>query len=435
MVALILADGDAPTRADLDAAWPGWADGVGLVIAADGGARHAAALGVLDRPVGRRRRLARRGRPGRAGRDGRADRALPPGQGRDRHRARGPRRPGPGRGPARHRRRPGRPAGRSRAGQCRPAGARRARRPAGGHPRGRGSRISLAARDRRARGAVGRAALGGAPGDTVSLLPQGGDVVGVTTDGLAFPLSDEPLAARSTRGVSNVIGAPRRDGRRPARPPARDRVACYALTMSMPDVGDVAPEVALPDETGTVHRLADQRGRWTILYFYPKDDTPGCTVEACEFRDSNATIHERGADVWGVSPQGSASQARVPREVRPAVHAARRRGPRRRRGVRLVGREAELRQDLLGHRADGRSWSTRTAASRGSGRRSSPRVTRPTCWRRSTSSRRPTPRDAGVTHEASPVGGYGRSLARKPTAGVDRAQRICADLVTIPAAR
>ena len=78
--------------------------------------------------------------------------------------------------------------------------------------------------------------------------------------------------------------------------------------MSMPEVGDLAPEVALTDETGTTHRLADQRGRWTILYFYPKDDTPGCTVEACEFRDANETILERGADVWGVSPQGAASK-------------------------------------------------------------------------------------------------------------------------------
>ena len=76
----------------------------------------------------------------------------------------------------------------------------------------------------------------------------------------------------------------------------------------MPDAGDLAPEIALPDETGTVHRLADQRGRWTIVYFYPKDDTPGCTVEACEFRDANETIHERGADVWGISPQGAQSK-------------------------------------------------------------------------------------------------------------------------------
>jgi peroxiredoxin Q/BCP len=78
--------------------------------------------------------------------------------------------------------------------------------------------------------------------------------------------------------------------------------------MSMPAVGDRAPEVALPDENGTIHRLSSQRGRWTILYFYPEDDTPGCTVEACEFRDRNETIHERGADVWGVSPQGAASK-------------------------------------------------------------------------------------------------------------------------------
>ena len=78
--------------------------------------------------------------------------------------------------------------------------------------------------------------------------------------------------------------------------------------MNVPDVGDRAPEVALPDETGATHRLADQRGRWTILYFYPTDDTPGCTVEACEFRDQNEQIHERGADVWGISPQGAKSK-------------------------------------------------------------------------------------------------------------------------------
>jgi thioredoxin-dependent peroxiredoxin len=74
--------------------------------------------------------------------------------------------------------------------------------------------------------------------------------------------------------------------------------------MTMPAAGDPAPEFALPDDSGTIHRLSDQRGRWTILYFYPTDDTPGCTVEACEFRDRNDVIHERGADVWGVSPQG-----------------------------------------------------------------------------------------------------------------------------------
>jgi peroxiredoxin Q/BCP len=78
--------------------------------------------------------------------------------------------------------------------------------------------------------------------------------------------------------------------------------------MSTPQTGDLAPEIALPDETGAIHRLADQHGRWTIVYFYPKDDTPGCTVEACEFRDANDTIVERGADVWGISPQGATSK-------------------------------------------------------------------------------------------------------------------------------
>jgi peroxiredoxin Q/BCP len=78
--------------------------------------------------------------------------------------------------------------------------------------------------------------------------------------------------------------------------------------MSTLGLGDQAPEIALPDDTGTIHRLSEQTGRWTILYFYPKDDTPGCSVEACEFRDANETIRERGADVWGISPQGATSK-------------------------------------------------------------------------------------------------------------------------------
>ena len=78
--------------------------------------------------------------------------------------------------------------------------------------------------------------------------------------------------------------------------------------MSIPAVGDLAPEIELPDETGEIHRLADQRGRWTVVYFYPVDDSPGCTVEACEFRDAHETINERGADVWGISPQGAKSK-------------------------------------------------------------------------------------------------------------------------------
>lgn len=78
----------------------------------------------------------------------------------------------------------------------------------------------------------------------------------------------------------------------------------------MPEPGDVAPDVALPDETGAIHRLADQRGRWTVIYFYPADDTPGCTTEACQFRDLDADVRDTGADVWGISPDGAASHRR-----------------------------------------------------------------------------------------------------------------------------
>lgn len=78
----------------------------------------------------------------------------------------------------------------------------------------------------------------------------------------------------------------------------------------MPDVGDLAPEIVLPDETGAVHRLADQRGRWTIVYFYPADDTPGCTTEACQFRDLHQATRDGGADVWGISPDGAESHRR-----------------------------------------------------------------------------------------------------------------------------
>jgi peroxiredoxin Q/BCP len=74
--------------------------------------------------------------------------------------------------------------------------------------------------------------------------------------------------------------------------------------------GDAAPAFALPDENGTIHRLADQKGRWTVVYFYPADDTPGCTTEACQFRDLHADIKVEGATVLGISPQGAQSHRR-----------------------------------------------------------------------------------------------------------------------------
>jgi peroxiredoxin Q/BCP len=79
--------------------------------------------------------------------------------------------------------------------------------------------------------------------------------------------------------------------------------------MTMPQAGDTAPEFALPDENGTLHRLSDRRGSWTIVYFYPRDDTPGCTTEACGFRDLATDIRALDAEVWGISADGAASHA------------------------------------------------------------------------------------------------------------------------------
>jgi peroxiredoxin Q/BCP len=62
-----------------------------------------------------------------------------------------------------------------------------------------------------------------------------------------------------------------------------------------------APTFALPDQNGKTHSLKDYRGRWLVLYFYPKDLTPGCTVEACSFRDNEARLAAAGAAVLGVS--------------------------------------------------------------------------------------------------------------------------------------
>jgi peroxiredoxin Q/BCP len=74
--------------------------------------------------------------------------------------------------------------------------------------------------------------------------------------------------------------------------------------------GIPAPEFALPDETSTVRRLADFRGQYLILYFYPEDDTPGCTKEACNFRDDYSAYVDAGVTILGVSPDSPKSHAK-----------------------------------------------------------------------------------------------------------------------------
>ena len=65
--------------------------------------------------------------------------------------------------------------------------------------------------------------------------------------------------------------------------------------------GDAAPEFELSDQNGQLHSLEDYRDQWVVLYFYPKDETPGCTTEACEFRDNIFAYKELNAQILGVS--------------------------------------------------------------------------------------------------------------------------------------
>jgi len=67
-------------------------------------------------------------------------------------------------------------------------------------------------------------------------------------------------------------------------------------------VGDPAPDFVLSDQDGTEHKLSDYRGRWVVLYFYPKDQTPGCTKQACAFRDRAEDFAAIGVKVFGINP-------------------------------------------------------------------------------------------------------------------------------------
>jgi len=78
----------------------------------------------------------------------------------------------------------------------------------------------------------------------------------------------------------------------------------------MLEIGTVAPDFALPDQNGAQHRLSDYRGQRVILYFYPKDNTAGCTKQACNFRELYPQFREKGAVILGVSKDSVASHKR-----------------------------------------------------------------------------------------------------------------------------
>jgi peroxiredoxin Q/BCP len=116
----------------------------------------------------------------------------------------------------------------------------------------------------------------------------------------AKPMPTSPIAAKPA-----VAAAPR-----PMAPAAAPPVPVMAPPPPMPAVGTFAPDFELMDGTGRAHRLSDYRGRKAVLYFYPKDDTPGCTTEACGFRDAYPKFTEHNVVVLGISPDTVESHTR-----------------------------------------------------------------------------------------------------------------------------
>jgi thioredoxin-dependent peroxiredoxin len=74
-----------------------------------------------------------------------------------------------------------------------------------------------------------------------------------------------------------------------------------AAAVDIAKVGNPAAPFSLKTDKGALFSLSDRKGKWTVLYFYPKDETPGCTKQACAFRDSIAVIRAQGAEVYGIS--------------------------------------------------------------------------------------------------------------------------------------
>ncbi|WP_297449496.1 peroxiredoxin [Ferrovum sp.] len=82
-----------------------------------------------------------------------------------------------------------------------------------------------------------------------------------------------------------------------------------ASASELPTVGQKAPEFSVMDQNGKLQKLSDYQGKWLVLYFYPKDETPGCTTEACAYRDDIHNIQNLGAAVVGVSIDDASSHA------------------------------------------------------------------------------------------------------------------------------
>jgi thioredoxin-dependent peroxiredoxin len=90
--------------------------------------------------------------------------------------------------------------------------------------------------------------------------------------------------------------------------------AASAVWAATPEVGSAAPAFRLQDQAGAWHELKEYRSKWLVLYFYPKDDTPGCTTQACGFRDNIFAFNKLGAVILGVSVDDVASHKQFAEE-------------------------------------------------------------------------------------------------------------------------
>lgn len=84
-------------------------------------------------------------------------------------------------------------------------------------------------------------------------------------------------------------------------------LSTISVAADAPQVGSAAPTFKLQDQNGQTHTLEEYKGKWLVLYFYPKDNTPGCTTQACEFRDNIFAFRDAGAVIVGISVDDMAS--------------------------------------------------------------------------------------------------------------------------------
>jgi len=112
----------------------------------------------------------------------------------------------------------------------------------------------------------------------------------------------------NSQGVAS--GSQKPSKTKTASPPKTKKLAQLSprtLSTRELQVGDRAPAISLPDDTGNIVNLSELRGKKVVVYFYPKDDTPGCTTEACSFRDGIQELRKNGVVVFGVSADSVSS--------------------------------------------------------------------------------------------------------------------------------